>query len=328
MYFDQYINVHQSSQGGEGVSALDHLVADAQPQNIITFCRELDNMLGGGIPLQRITEFCGAPGVGKTQLAFQLAVNCCIPKILYGVEGKCIFIDTEGGFYVDRVKQMADSLIEHLQIMGQTGTDQEKDAANQITVDSILENIMYYKIHHYIEQVAFIHHLPLVLENDRNIKLIIIDSIAYPFRRHFSDMGARKRILSSMTQNLLSIAEQYNVAVVIMNQVTTKILPNNQSMLVPCFNLGNYCANRVFLYWKDQQRHCHIYKSSLIQPSDAPFDINQDGVRGFIPDGEEADDNDNNGDGDGGVGEEDVMNDQDHPIILPIQYYSNQMDTT
>nr|XP_054747984.1 DNA repair protein RAD51 homolog 3-like [Lytechinus pictus] len=34
---------------------------------IITFCEELDEMLGGGVPMSKITEICGAPGVGKTQ---------------------------------------------------------------------------------------------------------------------------------------------------------------------------------------------------------------------------------------------------------------------
>lgn len=30
---------------------------------IITFCKEIDTMLGGGIPLGQITEICGVPGV-------------------------------------------------------------------------------------------------------------------------------------------------------------------------------------------------------------------------------------------------------------------------
>ena len=37
-------------------------------QPIVTFCQDLDEMLGGGVPLGKITELCGAPGVGKTQI--------------------------------------------------------------------------------------------------------------------------------------------------------------------------------------------------------------------------------------------------------------------
>eukprot|EP00069_Balaena_mysticetus_P016249 bmy_09621T0 len=35
---------------------------------IITFCSALDTIRGGGVPLTKTTEICGAPGVGKTQL--------------------------------------------------------------------------------------------------------------------------------------------------------------------------------------------------------------------------------------------------------------------
>ena len=31
-------------------------------KHIITFCSDMDTMLGGGIPLGEVTEFCGAPG--------------------------------------------------------------------------------------------------------------------------------------------------------------------------------------------------------------------------------------------------------------------------
>jgi RAD51-like protein 2 len=42
-----------------------------QEQNascVVTFCERLDDMLGGGVPSGKITEFCGAPGIGKTQI--------------------------------------------------------------------------------------------------------------------------------------------------------------------------------------------------------------------------------------------------------------------
>jgi RAD51-like protein 2 len=50
------------------VSALERLREEQALSSIITFSESLDNMLGGGVPLCKITEFCGAPGVGKTQM--------------------------------------------------------------------------------------------------------------------------------------------------------------------------------------------------------------------------------------------------------------------
>ena len=51
-----------------GRSALEMLKAERLQGYIVTFCAKLDSMLGGGVPLGKITEFCGAPGTGKTQL--------------------------------------------------------------------------------------------------------------------------------------------------------------------------------------------------------------------------------------------------------------------
>ena len=51
------------------VSALDLLESESSRVSISTGSRELDGLLGGsGLEGGRITEFCGLPGIGKTQL--------------------------------------------------------------------------------------------------------------------------------------------------------------------------------------------------------------------------------------------------------------------
>ena len=52
--------------------------------SIVTFCRSLDTLLGGGIPLQQVTELAGMPGSGKTQLGMQVAVDAQIPLNMGG----------------------------------------------------------------------------------------------------------------------------------------------------------------------------------------------------------------------------------------------------
>ena len=58
--------------GGSGATrkftALELLEEEQTQGFIIIFCSVLDNILGGGVQLTKITELCGAPGVGKTQL--------------------------------------------------------------------------------------------------------------------------------------------------------------------------------------------------------------------------------------------------------------------
>ena len=57
------------------ISAYDLLQQEQALGGIVTFCEQLDDMLGGGVPMGKITEFCGAPGVGKTQIGYVVGGN-------------------------------------------------------------------------------------------------------------------------------------------------------------------------------------------------------------------------------------------------------------
>lgn len=81
---------------------------------LITFCKAIDDMLGGGIQVGQITEFCGVPGIGKTQLAIQLSLNVQIPEVFGGLGGECVYIDTGnqgqvGGCLIDCKSQSRSS---------------------------------------------------------------------------------------------------------------------------------------------------------------------------------------------------------------------------
>jgi len=45
------------------------------------------------------------------------------------------------------------------------------------------------------------------------VKLIIIDSIAFHFRQDFHDMAQRTRVLAEMAQKLMHLAEERDLAV-------------------------------------------------------------------------------------------------------------------
>ncbi len=59
-------------------------------------------------------------------------------------------------------------------------------------------------------------------------------------RQDFKDMGLRTRLLMQLAQQMMALAETHNIAVVYTNQVTTKVLGNNLSQLVPA--LGRILA--------------------------------------------------------------------------------------
>jgi RAD51-like protein 2 len=76
------------------LTAKDILTKHGSTRHLITFSRQIDVMLGGGIPVGQITEFCGVPGVHKKQcLCFYL------PNIVHVYIGllSCCSSDTLGG---------------------------------------------------------------------------------------------------------------------------------------------------------------------------------------------------------------------------------------
>jgi len=118
----------------------------------------------------------------------------------------------------------------------------------------------------------------------------VIDSIAFHFR-HFqvgSDTN-RSQVLLQMFQTLSSMAQKYNLAVVMINQMTTKV--NNSAIdsatLVPALgeSWAHAATNRIQLYWEFGTRMAHLFKSPSRQNAKAPFTITECGVRDFDPNG-------------------------------------------
>ena len=77
-------------------------------------------------------------------------------------------------------------------------------------------------MHDYAEQLAVVKILPSFLQNNPNIRLIVMDSVAFHFRHGFDDMAKRSRMLSQMSQDLNKMATDYELSIVVINQVTTK----------------------------------------------------------------------------------------------------------
>ncbi|XP_014385409.1 PREDICTED: DNA repair protein RAD51 homolog 3 isoform X5 [Myotis brandtii] len=168
------------AESGKKCTALDLLEQEHTQNFIITFCSALDNILGGGVPLTKTTEICGAPGVGKTQLCMQLAVDVQIPECFGGVEGEAVFIDTEGSFMVDRVIDLATACIQHLQLIAGTSMEEaHPKALENFTLENILSHIYYFRCHDYTELLAQVYllseflseHSKVILTNQMTTKI-------------------------------------------------------------------------------------------------------------------------------------------------------------
>src|SRR6056297_3631520 len=71
---------------------------------------EVDELLGGGVETQSITEVYGEFGAGKSQVTHQLSVNVQLPKEHGGLEGSAIFVDSEDTFRPERIDDMVRGL--------------------------------------------------------------------------------------------------------------------------------------------------------------------------------------------------------------------------
>lgn len=257
-----------------GKSAFELLQLEPEKNPIVTYNQALDQMLGGGVPLGKLTEFCGVPGIGKTQMGMQLATSVQLPKILDGAEGECIYIDTEGSFVIERVKEIAEAFSNHVSSL--------MEDASEYTLEKVLSRIYYYRIHDYVEQLALINMLPHLIQYQYpKVKLVVIDSITFHFRYDFEDLSKRTKILTSMAQKLMSLGEKFSVAVVIMNQMTTKVLSEKESSLIPALGetWGHICTNRIILYFQDDGRYAHLYKSPSKKADTVKYTITSEGIR-------------------------------------------------
>ncbi len=170
---------------------------------ITTGSTNLNNLLGGrGIETRALTEAYGAFGSGKSQLAFQLAVNIQLPKEQGGADGKAVFIDTEGTFRPERIRQIAEGI----------GASPEK----------VLKNILVARAFNSDHQILLVDKINEMIKDGEPIKLVIIDSLTAHFRAEFAGRGQladRQQKLNRYLHNLMKMAEQHNLAVYVTNQV-------------------------------------------------------------------------------------------------------------
>jgi len=175
----------------------------ANISHITTGSKNLDELLGGrGIESRAITEAFGAYGSGKTQLGLALAVNAQLPIDQGGAGGKAVYIDTEGTFRSQRIKQIAEGI-----------------GANP---EMVLKNILVARAFNSDHQMLLLEKVTEMVKNGEPIKLVIVDSLTAHFRAEFSGRGQladRQQKLNRYMHDLMKLAETHNLAVYVTNQV-------------------------------------------------------------------------------------------------------------
>lgn len=168
---------------------------------LTTGSNNLNKLLGGGIETQAITEFVGEFGSGKSQACMKLSITTQLPQADGGLEGKVLFIDTEGTFAPQRIHQMATAL--------------------NLEPEKILEGIYYSRAYNSDHQVLLVDR-SFKLCQEENVKLLVVDSVLSHFRSEYigrESLSERQQKLNSHLHKLTRIAQALNLAVVVTNQV-------------------------------------------------------------------------------------------------------------
>jgi DNA repair protein RadA len=166
-----------------------------------TGSKNLDKLLGGGIETQAVTEFIGEFGSGKTQLCLTLSVIAQLPLEKAGLNGKVVYIDTEGTFIPERIFEIASSL----------GLDPHQT----------LENIFLARAYNSSHQSLLIEHLSKFCP-DNDVKLVVVDSMIGHFRGEYigrENLSERQQALNNQLHRLLRLTDAFNIPVIVTNQV-------------------------------------------------------------------------------------------------------------
>jgi DNA repair protein RadB len=153
----------------------------------------IDKLLDGGLEEDAITNIYGPAGSGKTNIALSSVLACC------GRGKRVIYIDTEGSFSLDRFKQMGGN-------------------------EKILKNIFMVDIHNWEEQHKKIQDLERIVEKEKDIGLIVIDSLVALYRlemdeNNFSEINKQ---LATQYSIFSKIVRKHGIPVLVTNQVYNK----------------------------------------------------------------------------------------------------------
>ena len=213
------------------VSADKILQRKQKALKITTGSKNLDNLLGGGVETQAITEFYGQYGSGKSQVGFQLSVNVQLPPEKGGLKRNVLFIDTENTFSPIRIVSMAKA----------KGLDPQKT----------LKNIYVARAYNAEHQMFIVEKANEEIEK-RNIGLIVIDSLTSHFRSDYvgrAELAERQQKLNKHLHRLQRLADAYNLAVYITNQVMAdpSVIFGDPTRAVGGHVLAHLSSYRVYL---------------------------------------------------------------------------------
>lgn len=263
----------------------DLLQQETRQPGIITFCKDLDHAIGPfGISVGLITEFCGPPGSGKTQMCLQLCANVNLPPELGGLGGKSLYLDTNFGFNPDRLREIATACVQHCQRIVRTKRPQMSEVTSKFTTENIMESVLYNHAHDCNDLNKSVDTLEKLLKVGEKIRLVVIDSYSFLIRCNIDNTMERIKQDHLILNRLQMLAQQYKLAIILTNDVTTKLNGTDPCTIAPALgdSHGHRINQRIVL---GQTSESGMYVASVVKGFHRPrmavkFQISSAGVRG------------------------------------------------
>ncbi|MGK0550290.1 MAG: DNA repair and recombination protein RadA, partial [Pyrobaculum sp.] len=176
---------------------------------------------------------------------------------------KAIYIDTENTFRPERIMQIA--------------------RARGLDPDQALNNIFYAKALTTDHQMILVEQAKQIIKQ-HGVALLVVDSVTAHFRSEYpgrENLAERQQKLNKHLADLLRLADAYDVAVVITNQVMAQPDASFGNLLRPAG--GNILAHSAtYRLWlrkgKENVRIVKIFDSPYHPEGEASFRITEEGL--------------------------------------------------
>lgn len=225
---------------------------------------DFNSFLEGGYEKGIVTMIVGPAGCGKTN--FSLLCSCSVAR-----EKKVVFVDTEGGFSIERIKQIV-------------GTQ---------NIDKILSNIFVLNPTNFDEQKQSFESLNKYLKNEE-IGLIVVDSMAMLYRLEMgeasegeneSKISEINKDIAKQMRTLVEIARKRDIPVLITNQVYSSFLSNDEiregkekEVFIVGGDLFKYWSKCIIELKNNGRRKAHLLKHRYLPEKTFSFEIRNEGI--------------------------------------------------
>ena len=199
----------------------------------------------------------------NTQWCFQTAVTVQLPKEKGGLEGGCLYIDSENSFRPERVIAIAQS----------HGLDPE----------ATLKNILVARAYNSDHQILLADKADELVK-EKGIKLVIVDSLTAQFRAEFVGRGTlaeRQQKLNKHMRTLQKLAEMNNNVVLVTNQVMERpdILFGDPTAPIGGNIVGHASKTRLYLRkGKEDKRVAKLVDSPSLPDGEAIYRVTETGI--------------------------------------------------